>query len=355
VLHVETRKGKGFAPAEHDPYRWHATAPFDLTTGSREAGSGGLPSWTSCFADALSRLADRDPRVVAITAAMPDGTGVERFGRRHPDRVYDVGIAEQHAVTFAAAMAAEGQRPVCAIYSTFLQRAFGQIVHDVAIQNLPVTFALDRAGLVGADGPTHHGAFDLAYLRVIPNLVVAAPRDENDLQHLLATAIESGGPFAVRFPRGAALGVELDPDPKPIAIGKGELLRPGRDIVLAGLGKTVPVALEAARRLAEEGVSAAVVDARFVKPLDADLLSETALGSGRVLTLEDHGRSGGFGSAVLELLSETAPDVAVRRLGLPDRFIEHGDTADQWRAAGLDADSVVTRAAAWIAGEDSHV
>ena len=204
LLHVRTRKGCGFAPAEDDPFRWHATTPFDVATGTRRASAAGPPSWTACFADALASVARRDPRVVAITAAMPDGTGLDRFAQEFPERVYDVGIAEQHAVTFAAGLAAEGLRPVCAIYSTFLQRGFDQIVHDVALQELPVTFVLDRAGLVGADGPTHHGLLDLAYLRAIPHLVIAAPRDENELQHLLATAIESGRPFAIRFPRGAA-------------------------------------------------------------------------------------------------------------------------------------------------------
>jgi 1-deoxy-D-xylulose-5-phosphate synthase len=297
VLHVRTRKGRGFAPSEADPYGWHATTPFDAATGERRRSAGGPPSWTACFADALGRIADRDDRVVAITAAMPDGTGIERFSERHPTRVYDVGIAEQHAVTFAAGLAAEGLRPVCAIYSTFLQRAFDQIVHDVALQELPVVFALDRAGLVGGDGPTHHGLLDLSYLRMIPNLVVCAPRDENELQHQLATAIESGRPFALRFPRGAACGVRLDP-----------------------------------------------VDARFAKPLDLELLSEVGDRCGAILTVEDHSLAGGFGSAVLEALSAIAPDVEVDRLGIPDRFVEHGDVDTQWRAAGIDAASIAAAA-----------
>jgi 1-deoxy-D-xylulose-5-phosphate synthase len=230
VLHVRTRKGCGYPPAEADPYRWHATTPFDSVSGKRLADdSAGAPSWTSAFADALLRIAARDPRVVVITAAMPDGTGIDRFAARHPQRAYDAGIAEQHAVTFAAGLATEGLRPVCAIYSSFLQRAFDQIVHDVALQELPVTFAMDRAGVVGADGPTHHGVLDIAYLRMIPNLVVAAPRDENELQHQLATAVECGRPFAVRFPRGPVRGVPIDPDPKPLPIGRGELLREGDD------------------------------------------------------------------------------------------------------------------------------
>jgi len=344
VLHVLTRKGRGYEPAEADPYGWHATKPFDVPTGRRASGSGnGTPTWTEAFASALCRLADRDPRVVAITAAMPDGTGLDRFEREHPDRMYDVGIAEQHAVTFAAGLAAEGLRPVCAIYSTFLQRAFDQIVHDVALQQLPVVFALDRAGLVGADGPTHHGALDLAYLRMIPNLVVAAPRDENELQHLLATAVESTRPFAIRFPRGSARGVALDPDPKPLPIGRGTLLRDGQDVALVGIGKAIPEIEKAAELLQARGVSAAVIDARFVKPLDEVLLSRVAVRCGAIVTVEDHAVHGGFGSAVRELLGERIPDARVTSLGLGDHFIEHGDVADQWKSAGIDADSIVRR------------
>jgi len=346
LLHVRTQKGRGYAPAEADPYRWHATSPFDRARGVKRAGSGGgPPSWTAAFADALSRIADRDPRVVALTAAMPDGTGLDKFAERHPDRMYDVGIAEQHAVTFAAGLASEGLRPVCAIYSSFLQRGFDQIMHDVALQQLPVTFALDRAGLVGADGPTHHGALDFAYLRPIPNLVVAAPRDENELQHLLATAVESGVPFALRFPRGNATGCAIDPDPKPLAIGRGELLRDGSDLAIAAIGKTVPAALAAANVLAREGISAAVVDARFVKPLDAPLFTAVARRLGLVVCVEDHSLAGGFGSAVLELLADQAPDARVVRLGLPDRFIDHAEQDAQWRDAGIDADAIAGAAA----------
>jgi len=344
VLHVRTRKGRGFAPAEADPYRWHATTPFDPATGVRKESPGGPPSWTACFADALARLADRDDRVVAITAAMPDGTGLDRFAKRHPDRCYDVGIAEQHAVTFAAGLATEGMRPVCAIYSTFLQRAFDQIVHDVALQELPVVFALDRAGLVGGDGPTHHGLLDLAYLRAIPNLVVCAPRDENQLQHLLATAVESGRPFALRFPRGAARGVALDPDPKPVPIGRGERLREGDDVAIAALGSTVAAAEQAAEVLAGRGIRASVVDARFAKPLDVELLAQVGRRCGALVTVEDHGLAGGFGSAVLEALAGAAPGIEVRRLGVPDRFIDHGDVKDQWRAAGIDAAAIAAAA-----------
>jgi len=351
LVHVRTRKGKGFAPAEADPFGWHATVPFCVETGKRRGdGAAGPPSWTACFAEALARVADRDPRVVALTAAMPDRTRLDRFAQRHPDRWYDVGIAEQHAVTFAAGLAAEGLRPVCAIYSSFLQRGFDQVVHDVALQGLPVVFALDRAGLVGADGPTHHGVFDLAYLRAIPNLILAAPRDENELQHLLATAVDSGRPFVLRFPRGAALGVTLDPDPKPLPIGRATVLRRGDDLVLVGLGKTVATVLDAAERLAELGVSATVIDARFVKPLDRSLLGAMARRCGRILTVEDHAAIGGLGSAVLECLALAAPGTLVRVLGVGDAFVEHGDVAEQWCSAAIDAQSVVQAARELVGG-----
>jgi 1-deoxy-D-xylulose-5-phosphate synthase len=343
LLHVRTRKGCGFAPAEDDPFKWHATTPFDASTGTRKPSAPAPPSWTACFAGALARIARRDPRVVAITAAMPDGTGLDKFAVEFPERVYDVGIAEQHAVTFAAGLAAEGLRPVCAIYSSFLQRGFDQIVHDVALQELPVTFVLDRAGLVGADGPTHHGLLDLAYLRAIPHLVIASPRNENELQHLLATAVESGRPFAIRFPRGTATGMALDPDPKPLPIGRGELLRDGRDAVIVALGKAVPAALLAAERLAELDLSVAVIDARFVKPLDVELIADVAARVRAVVTVEDHALANGFGTAVLEALGDVAPGTPVHRLGVGDRFIEHAEQDSQWRQAGIDADAIAER------------
>jgi 1-deoxy-D-xylulose-5-phosphate synthase len=350
VVHAITQKGHGFEPAEADPYGWHACKPFDPETGVHLPGSGkpSTPSWTQFFAEALIAIADRDPRVVAITAAMPDGTGLDVFERAHPDRVYDAGIAEQHAVTFAAGMATENMRPVCAIYSTFLQRAFDQVVHDVALQNLPVTFAIDRAGLVGADGPTHHGVLDLGYLRMIPNLIIAAPRDENQLQHLLATAIESGRPFAVRFPRGNAVGVKLDPEPKAIPIGKAERLSDGEDVALFAIGKAVGAAVKAAELLAAQGISARVVDARFVKPLDDQALVSAAKRCARIVTIEDHMATGGFGSAVLERLAMLAPEARVLVCGHADRFVEHGETDDQWTASGIDPESIATRTVDWL-------
>ena len=347
VLHVRTHKGKGFVPAERDPYGWHATTPFDASSGARNAGPS-APSWTGAFAEALGRLMAREPRAVAITAAMPDGTGLDQVARRFPERVYDVGIAEQHAVTFAAGLAAEGWLPVCAIYSTFLQRAFDQILHDVALQRLPVIFALDRAGLVGPDGPTHHGVFDLAYLRIIPELAVAAPRDERDLARLLATAVRAQRPFALRFPRGAAPGAEPEADPAPLELGRGEALRPGDDVALVGIGKTVETAFAASDGLREAGIAAAVLDARFAKPVDEGLLVEAALRSGRVVTIEDHVASGGLGGAVLELLARAVPEAQVLVCGLPDRFVDHGDAAAQWREAGIDAASVIERTRRWL-------
>ncbi len=349
LLHVRTRKGCGYAPAEADPYRWHATQPFERADGRRVAGAGAV-SWTQAFADALADLADRDPRVVAVTAAMPDGTGLDRFAKRHPDRVYDVGIAEQHAVTFAAGLATEGFRPVCAIYSSFLQRGFDQIVHDVALQALPVTFALDRAGLVGADGPTHHGGLDLAYLRAIPNLVVAAPRDERELARLLAAGVASDRPFALRFPRGVAPGVSPVGDAEPLEIGRGERLRAGRDVALVGLGKSVATVAEVAERLAPQGIDAEVIDARFVKPLDAELLGAAARRCRFVVSVEDHAAAGGLGGALLELLAELAPAARVRVFGLPDRFIEHGEVDAQWCEAGIDAAGVAVAVRRWLCG-----
>jgi len=344
VLHVKTRKGRGYAPAEADPFRWHATGGFDVASGERKPAPKAPASWTTLFADILAKLADADPRLVAITAAMPDGTGLDRFAKTHPDRMYDVGIAEQHAVTFAAGMATQGMKPVCAIYSTFLQRGFDQIVHDVALQNLPVVFAMDRAGLVGADGPTHHGVLDLAYLRIIPNLVIAAPRDPNELQRLLVTALDADQPFAVRFPRGTAPAIELDEHPEPLEIGRAEQLRRGDDVAIVALGKTVDSALAAAELLVSAGISATVVDARFVKPLDEELLCEVARNCDRIVTVEDHGVHGGLGSALLEMLAVNNLRPAVRCLGIGDRFVDHGDTDEQWCEVGIDPRSVAMAA-----------
>jgi 1-deoxy-D-xylulose-5-phosphate synthase len=338
LVHVLTEKGHGYAPAEADPLKYHGVTRFDVASGEFAAKQPAPPSYTRIFSDTLIRLAKEDDRIVAITAAMAPGTGLDRFQRKFPKRFYDVGIAEQHAVTFAAGLATEGMKPVAAIYSTFLQRAYDQVLHDVCLQNLDVTFALDRAGLVGADGATHQGLFDIAYLRTLPNTVVMAPKDENELQHLLATAIEHPGPAAVRFPRGNGLGVPLDPDIKAIPLGESELLRDGDDAVIAALGTTVHPSLEAAQELASEGISVAVVNARFVRPLDRDRLLPLALRCGAVVTVEEHRGAGGFGSAVLELLSEECVTVPTRCLAVRGELVEHGATPEN---AGLSTADIV--------------
>jgi 1-deoxy-D-xylulose-5-phosphate synthase len=342
MLHAVTTKGKGYHPAESDlATRGHGLSFFDVKTG-QVTKKAGAKAFTDVFAEAVCEQMQRDERVVAITAAMLEGTGLVKAKKLYPERTYDVGIAEQHAVTFAAGLACEGLRPVVAIYSTFLQRAYDQIIHDVALQQLPVTFALDRGGLVGADGKTHQGAFDLAYLRCIPNVVVMAPSDENEMRHMLATALRHDGPAALRFPRGSVLGVPLDPEPVPLPLGKGRVLRdggPSPDVALVAAGTPAHAALAAAEQLAREGISATVVDARFVKPLDEDLVGAAAAAAGRVVTVEEASLAGGFGSAVLECLERSGllRRVQVRRLGLPDRFITHGDAQKQRAEMGIDA------------------
>lgn len=337
LLHVLTRKGKGYPFAEENPSRFHGVAPFDKETGAGKAAPGGAPTYTSVFGRTLVEMAERDERIVAVTAAMTEGTGLKEFARRFPGRFYDVGIAEQHAVTFAAGLSCRGLRPVVAIYSTFLQRAYDGILHDVCLQHLPVTFALDRGGLVGEDGPTHHGAFDLSYLRHIPGLVVMAPRDGAELRRAMVTALSNGGPFAFRYPRRAADGFVMDDLPKPVRIGRAEVLRDGDDGVIFALGTMVGPSLAAADRLSVRGIRFGVVDARFVKPLDRETLIGLARTVGRIVTVEEHVLQGGFGSAVLEVLEEEMLSPAVLRIGLPDRFIEHGGQAALHAAYGLDA------------------
>ncbi|RIK97772.1 MAG: 1-deoxy-D-xylulose-5-phosphate synthase [Proteobacteria bacterium] len=344
LIHAITAKGFGYAPAEADPFKYHGVTPFEIESGEMRKSAGGPPSYTRVFADALIRLADEDPRIVAITAAMPDGTGLDRFQAAHPDRFYDVGIAEQHAVTFAAGLACEGMKPVAAIYSTFLQRAFDQVVHDVCVQNLDVTFAIDRAGLVGADGATHQGFYDVAYLRALPNMIVMAPKDENELRHMLKTAIEYPGPAAVRYPRGNGFGVPLDADMKTVPIGEAELLRDGDQVLVLALGTLAHVALEAAHALGEDGISAAVVNARFAKPLDVRRIVALAQKCRAVLTVEEASYAGGFGSAVLEALAEAGVTVPVQRLAIPDRIVEHGDPDAIRAALGLDAQGIARAA-----------
>ena len=344
LLHVVTKKGLGYGPAMDDPVWFHASSPFDRDTG-RPKKKSARPSYSSFAVNTLIQLAKEDPRIVAITAAMSEGTGLGAFEKLFPDRIYDVGIAEQHAVTFAAGLAAQGMRPVIPIYSTFLQRAYDQVVHDVATQNLPVTFCIDRGGLVAEDGTTHHGAFDLAYLRHVPNMVVMAPKDENELQHMVKSCISYDRPAAVRYPRGSSLGVEMEPMPQVLPLGKGELLREGTDIALVAIGVTVHQAAAAAERLQHEGISAAVINARFVKPIDGDLIAAVAREVKCLLTVEESTAMGGFGSAVLELLSEKGIiNLPTKCLGLPDWFIEQGPQDLLREKYGLTADGIYQRA-----------
>ena len=352
LVHVMTRKGKGYEWAEKEPVKYHSVSPFHVLTGKPKKEKSPVPSYTEIFASSLIRLAKENPKVIGITAAMGSGTGIDKLSREIPGRSYDVGIAEQHAVTFAAGMATEGWIPVVAIYSTFLQRAYDQILHDVCIQNLHVVFALDRGGLVGADGPTHHGVFDFAYLRSIPNMVVMAPKDENELQHMLKTAIEHNGPIAFRYPRGEGCGVKMESELRSLEIGKGELLRQGRDIVLVGIGNKVLPALRAAQDLSQLGIDAAVVNARFVKPLDRELLRDLVTRVPRIITVEDHVLEGGFGGAVVEFLAEEGiTDIRVRRMGVPDRFIPHGTQEELKKLCGIDKDAITQAAMQMVRGE----
>ncbi|WP_298436186.1 1-deoxy-D-xylulose-5-phosphate synthase [Geobacter sp.] len=352
LLHVMTTKGKGYPPAEENPDVFHGVGPFDVATGKTSGGKPGAASYTAVFGEALVKLAEEDEKIVAITAAMPDGTGLSPFARRFPERFFDVGIAEQHALTFAAGLAADGFRPVAAIYSSFLQRAFDQVFHDVCLQKLPVTMALDRAGLVGDDGPTHHGVFDLSYLRHLPEMTLMAPKDENELRHMLKTAIYAGRPMALRYPRGAGWGVDLDRELREIEIGRGELLATGDDLALVAIGSTVYPALEAARMLEAKGIRAAVVNARFVKPLDRELILGAARQTGCVVTVEENALQGGFGSAVLELLAdEGMTEMRVKRLGIPDRYIEQGPQPRLRADLGLDAAGIAAAAEGFLAAK----
>ncbi|TWJ19653.1 1-deoxy-D-xylulose-5-phosphate synthase [Geobacter argillaceus] len=351
LVHVITKKGKGYAPAEQNPSLFHGVGPFDIETGKVLKGKGGAASYTAVFGSTIVKLAGDDDRIVAITAAMPDGTGLTAFAKEFPDRFFDVGIAEQHGVTFAAGLAASGLRPVFAVYSSFLQRAYDQVFHDVCLQNLPVVFALDRAGVVGSDGPTHHGLFDLSYLRHLPNLVVMAPKDENEFQHMLASAIDFSCPVAVRYPRGNGVGVPMDQVLKPLVLGKGELVRDGEAAAIIAYGSTVYPSLAAAEELAAEGRSIAVVNARFVKPLDRELILGLATKHCRLFTVEENVLQGGFGSAVLELLQEEGiTGVTVVCLGYPDRFVEQGEQPQLHARYGLDAAGIASSVRAHLGG-----
>jgi 1-deoxy-D-xylulose-5-phosphate synthase len=347
LVHVLTTKGKGYEPAETDPTGFHGLGRFDPDTGETKKSVSEVPTYTEVFGETLVRLARENPKIVAITAAMPDGTGLVDFRQEFPTRFFDVGICEQHAVTFAGGLAVEGMRPVATIYSTFLQRAYDQVLHDVCLQNLPVVFALDRAGVVGEDGETHQGLFDLSYLRHLPNLVMMAPKDENELRDMLFTAVEHPGPVALRYPRGRGVGAAFSSTLNKVPIGKAEVLQEGEDLLILALGASVYPALNAARELAKQGFSATVVNARYIKPLDENLILSLAAKHGRVLTVEENVVAGGFGSAVLELLADRDLfGVTVKRLGIPDIFMEHGTQDILRKKYGLDAAGILKSALA---------
>jgi 1-deoxy-D-xylulose-5-phosphate synthase len=336
-LHVVTRKGRGYPPAEEDPILYHGVSRFDPDAGITVKPAAGKPTYTQVFGDWLCDMAARDERLIGITPAMREGSGMVRFSQEYPDRYFDVGIAEQHALTFAAGLACEGLRPVVAIYSTFLQRAYDQLIHDICIQNLPVMFAIDRGGLVGADGPTHHGAFDLSYLRCLPNMVVMTPSDEAECRQLLSTAFRHSGPAAVRYPRGTGPGAQLSAGLESLDLGRAVVRRQGRRIAILAFGAPVAAALKAA-----EALEATVVDMRFVKPLDEAIIAQMAASHDWLVTVEENVVLGGAGSAVLEVLERLAlPSHRVLQLGLPDRFVEHGDPASLMRECGLDADGLL--------------
>ncbi len=346
LLHVVTKKGKGYTPAEEKPTKFHGVGMFDADTGDT-IGKSDRITFTKAFSDALIKLAKADKKINAITAAMPEGTGLDEFRHTFPQRFFDVGIAEEHAATFAAGLAAEGLKPVVAVYSSFAQRCYDQIVHDIALQNLPVVFALDRAGLVGEDGPTHHGAFDLSFLRSTPNLIIAAPADENELGHLLKTALDSGKPFVLRYPRGAGFNVPVDSELKDLPVGKGQWLKKGKDLTIVAIGNRVHPALEAAALLKDKGLDAGVINARFVKPLDTEILDEALKVSPRIVTVEDNSLCGGFGSAVAEYVTGQDKPFRLLRLGLPDEFVEHGKVGQLYEQLGLTPDKMAAQILNW--------
>ena len=340
LMHVITRKGKGYEQAEEKADVWHGAKPFNVSTGEFHKKKAN-PAYTNVFADALIELAKEDEKVVGITAAMPDGTGISKFMKEFPERTFDVGMAEQHGVAFAGALAIEGFRPVAAIYSTFLQRAYDQVVHDICLMNLDVTFALDRAGIVGEDGATHQGFYDIAFLRTLPNMVVMAPKDENELRHMLKTAVCHKGPAALRYPRGSGLGVPLDEEMKELEIGKGEVLKDGSDIAILAYGHTVDGAMMVSHMFEKEGVSVAVINARFAKPVDKDLIVQYAKSTRCLITIEEHSLKGGFGSAVLEALQEEQVcSVPVKCIGLGDIVLEHGAPGKQRKDLKLDPEGM---------------
>lgn len=344
LIHVQTRKGKGYTHAECHSDKFHGVGPFCVESGEIKKNSIS-PTYTSIFSGTLIKLAEKDKDIIAITAAMPEGTGLKKFADVFPSRFFDVGIAEQHAVTMAAGMATQGKKPVVALYSTFAQRGYDQILHDVCLQNLPVVFALDRAGIVGEDGPTHHGLFDISYLRHIPNMVLMAPKNENELQHMLYTAFQMHGPVAIRYPRGAAEGVPCDSQLLRLDIGRAEEIKQGKDVAFLAIGSMVNTCMEASRLLEKNNINAAVINARFVKPLDESLIRNIAKHTGAIITVEDNVLLGGFGSAVLECInSQNLNWVKILRLGFPDKFIEHGPRNKLLEMYGLDSTGIAHKA-----------
>jgi len=347
-VHIVTTKGKGYPPAESDATYFHNVSPKDVCPKAT------LP-YSEIFARTVLRLACENPKLVVVTPAMPEGNCLSIVSREFPQRVFDVGICEQHAVTFAAGLATQGFIPVVAIYSTFLQRAIDQVIHDVCLQDLPVTFAIDRSGIVGEDGKTHQGTFDISYLTLIPNLIISAPKDENELQHLLYTAVKSGHPMAIRYPRNSGVGVELDSELHPIPIGKGEILRQGEDVAILAIGATVAPALAAAQELASNGVKATVVNARFAKPLDAELIIGLTSYIKRMVTVEENALTGGFGSSVVSLLQKSGiSDVQVKSIGVPDEFVEQGTQAMLRAKYSLDAKGIVQQVLTLFPDLDSN-
>ncbi|QOJ29593.1 MAG: 1-deoxy-D-xylulose-5-phosphate synthase [Ignavibacteriales bacterium] len=349
LIHTITQKGKGYAPAESHEQRLHASTPFDKLTGKAFKKSGAPPAYTTIFGNALSDIVEKDKKVVGITAAMPDGTGLNILQERHPANYIDVGIAEEHAVTFAAGLATQGITPVVAIYSTFMQRAFDQIIHDVALQKLHAVFILDRAGLVGADGPTHHGTFDLSYLRMIPGMVIMAPKDEAELRNMVYTAVYyKKGPVAVRYPRGSALGVEMKEEFEMYPIGKGELLNKGEDVAILAVGSMVDYAEKALPLLKEQGINAGLYNMRYVKPLDTDIIDEAAANYSKIVTLEENSIVGGFGSAVAEYMIDKGLKNDLLRIGLPDYFVDHGTQAELHALLKIDPRGITERVAEFM-------
>ncbi len=349
IVHVMTKKGKGYSHAENDPERFHGISTFELTTG--ESTGSGAKTYTDVFGATMIELARKDEKVVAITAAMGLGTGLDEFSNLFPERFYDIGIAEQHGVTFAAALALGGLKPFVAIYSTFLQRAFDQIISDVCLQNLPVVFAVDRSGLVGQDGPTHHGAFDLSYFRHIPNMALMAPKDENELRHMLYSAYLYNRPVAVRYPRGKAQGVTIDESFKEIPFGTWEVLKEGEELTIIACGNMVYPALHAAEEFSKEGIAIGVINGRFIKPMDTKTLLETTSRTKRILTLEENVLIGGFGSGIMELLSREEKIIPVKSMGLPDTFITHGSQQKLRNTLGIDREGITKAIKAWLKRE----